>query len=99
MQCLLIRLKSHCVMGASRHPAFMATSQLLVARVSFTYLDEFIFLSLVLLKEMMTLGESKVLFFCLVLIRGTRKWGESNIFFCNLGAGKVLLRTSASGVV
>ena len=93
MQCLLIRLKSHCVRGASR--------QLLVARVSFTYLvDEFIFLFLVLLKEMMTLGESKVLYFLfLVLIRGTRKWGESNIFFCNLGGGKVLLRTSASGVV
>ena len=79
-----------------------ASRQLLVARVSFTYLvDEFIFLFLVLLKEMMTLGESKVLFIFLflVLIRGTRKWGESNIFFCNLGGGKVLLRTSASGVV
>ena len=60
--CLLLQLKSQSAKRASRHPAFKATTRLLVTRVTLMYLvDEFfIFSFLVLLKEMRTRCESKI---------------------------------------
>ena len=101
MQCLLIRLKSQKRVEHIAIQLLWATARLLVTLVNPIYLvDEFIFLFLVLLKEMKTLGESKVLsFLFLVLIERMRRWSESKISFCNLSGKKHLLRPSASGVV
>ena len=77
------------------------TATLSVTRVSPIYLvDDFSFLFLVLLKEMRTLGEYKILsFLLLVLIKGMEKCGESKTFFCTLMDRKLLIRPFASGMV
>ena len=65
MKCLLLQLKSLSAKRASRHP----TAQLLVKCVSLTYLVDkffFIFLFLVLLKEMRSRGQLKISSCCLV---------------------------------
>ena len=73
-----------------------ATARLLVTRVSLIFLVDkfFIFLFVVLLKEMRTRGESKISF-CYFCQRISMQ-GESKITLCNPSGGKLLLRPSSS---
>ena len=60
---LIALARSRSVRGASQHPAFMSnvTAQLLLTHVRLISLvDKFVFLFLMQLNKMRTLGESKV---------------------------------------
>ena len=68
--CLLLRLKSRNVRGASRHAAFMDNCSTISHLIYLV--DKFPFLFLVYLNKMITLGESKVLF----LFSGVKQGNE-----------------------
>ena len=77
-----------------------ATAQLLDTRIRPIYqVNEFIFFFLMLINEMRMLDDYKFLSpLLLILIKGMRTCHKSKISFCNLRAGKLLMKLRTSGV-
>ena len=96
--CLLFQLKRRTF----SHHLLWTTARLLVTSVSLTFLVEefFIFLFLVLLKEIRTRGGSQISSCCFCVWCKSKelggRQGMSNIPLCNPSDGKPLLRLSSS---
>ena len=84
--CVLLQLNARSTRRAFRIQLLWATGRLLVARVSFIYLEDefFIFLFLVFPKEMNTWSESKILSCCFCVWCKSRELGGRGSwrFFC-----------------